>query len=242
MTGRRDPCRMTDDLVLLDVPAFRQWYHWDCGLACSRMVLKYLHPVSEEDFCSACQELKLTESVWTIDLAYLMHRLGVRHLFCTQTLGVDKGFRKQSFYKKDFDFEEERVNKLFLNAESKSVMVRKCSVTVQEIQTHLAEGHVAIVLVNAMELRCEHCSAPIGRHRRSRHCCFPLVAHGFFYQEPAYQGHFVVLRGFDRHAGWFFYNNPAYSYRVCCSTVSNFEKARNSYGTDQDILFLYKES
>lgn len=56
---------------------------------------RYLHPVSDEDFQAACWELKLTESVWTIDLAYLMHHLGVSHCFCTQTLGVDKGFRNQ---------------------------------------------------------------------------------------------------------------------------------------------------
>lgn len=55
----------------------------------------FLHPVGDEDFEKACSELKLTESVWTIDLAYLMHHLGLRHSFCTQTLGVDKGFRNQ---------------------------------------------------------------------------------------------------------------------------------------------------
>lgn len=56
---------------------------------------RYLHPVSDEEFQRACWELKLTESVWTIDLAYLMCHLGIKHCFCTQTLGVDKGFRNQ---------------------------------------------------------------------------------------------------------------------------------------------------
>lgn len=64
-----------------------------CNLRCASC--RYLHPVSDEDFQAACWELKLTESVWTIDLAYLMHHLGVGHCFCTQTLGVDKGFRNQ---------------------------------------------------------------------------------------------------------------------------------------------------
>lgn len=45
-----------------------------------------------------CLDLEFTESVWTIDLAYLMCKLGVRHCFCTQTLGVDKGFRNQVHY------------------------------------------------------------------------------------------------------------------------------------------------
>lgn len=56
---------------------------------------RYLHPVSEEDFEKACRELQLTQSVWTIDLAYLLRHLEIRHCFCTQTLGVDKGFRNQ---------------------------------------------------------------------------------------------------------------------------------------------------
>lgn len=117
------------DLVLLNVPVIQQLYHWDCGLACSRMVLqyvlfhvksswvirhilcgsfkitlirflkyfRYLHPVSEEEFQKVCCDLKLTESVWTIDLAYLMCQLGIKHCFCTQTLGVDKGFKNQVY-------------------------------------------------------------------------------------------------------------------------------------------------
>lgn len=59
---------------------------------------RYLHPVSEEEFQRVCLDLEFTESVWTIDLAYLMCKLGVRHCFCTQTLGVDKGFRNQVHY------------------------------------------------------------------------------------------------------------------------------------------------
>lgn len=79
--------------------------HCECVVVCGsvRIIVliqpagyfRYLHPVSEEDFERACRELKLTQSVWTIDLAYLMRHLDIRHCFCTQTLGVDKGFRNQ---------------------------------------------------------------------------------------------------------------------------------------------------
>ncbi|XP_070993432.1 protein GUCD1-like isoform X5 [Oncorhynchus clarkii lewisi] len=228
--------KIKGDAILLNVPVIRQLYHWDCGLACARMVLKYLHPVSDEEFQGACWELKLTESVWTIDLAYLMCQLGVRYRFCTQTLGVDKGFRNQSFYKKHFDTEEDRVNKLFLKAESKNVVVKQCSVTIQEIQEHVDLSHVAIVLVNAVVLVCELCSSPV------KYCCFLPVGQKCFCRKPEYQGHFVVVCGFNRSSGCIFYNNPAYSDRVCCTSISNFEEARMSYGTDEDILFIFKES
>ncbi|KAA0713920.1 Protein GUCD1 [Triplophysa tibetana] len=216
-----------DDDVMLNVPVIRQQYHWDCGLACSRMVLEYLHPLGEEEFQRACSDLEFTESVWTIDLAYLMCKLGVRHCFCTQTLGVDKGFRNQSFYKKHFATEEDRVNELFMKAEDRGV---------GEIQNHLEQGHVAIVLVNAVLLVCELCSTPV------KYCCFLPVGQKCFCRRPEYQGHFIVVCGFNRKTDSIFYNNPAYSDRVCCTSFKNFEEARRSYGTDEDIMLVYKDA
>ncbi|ELK26405.1 hypothetical protein MDA_GLEAN10012779 [Myotis davidii] len=130
-----------------------------------------------------------------------MRHFGVRHRFCTQTLGVDKGYKNQSFYRKHFDTEETRVNELFAQAQACKVLVEKCSVSIQDIQAHLAQGHVAIVL-----------------------------------------GHFIVLRGYSRATGSIFYNNPAFADRMCSTSVSNFEEARTSYGTDEDILFVYVDS
>ncbi|XP_072809570.1 protein GUCD1 isoform X11 [Vicugna pacos] len=182
------------DFVQLPVPIIQQLYHWDCGLACSRMVLRYLGQLDDSEFESALRELRLTKSIWTIDLAYLMRHFGVRHRFCTQTLGVDKGYKNQSFYRKHFDTEETRVNQLFAQAKACKVLVEKC-------------GH-----------RC-------------------------FCRTPDYQGHFIVLRGYNRATGCIFYNNPAYADTGMCSTsLSNFEEARTSYGTDEDILFVYLDS
>ncbi|XP_012927149.1 protein GUCD1 isoform X4 [Heterocephalus glaber] len=114
------------DFIQLPVPIIQQLYHWDCGLACSRMVLRYLGQLDDGEFENALQELRLTRSIWTIDLAYLMRHFGVRHRFCTQTLGVDKGYKNQSFYRKHFDTEETRVNQLFAQAKACKVLVEKC--------------------------------------------------------------------------------------------------------------------
>nr|XP_031530566.1 protein GUCD1 isoform X4 [Vicugna pacos] len=156
------PLEPAGDFVQLPVPIIQQLYHWDCGLACSRMVLRYLGQLDDSEFESALRELRLTKSIWTIDLAYLMRHFGVRHRFCTQTLGVDKGYKNQSFYRKHFDTEETRVNQLFAQAKACKVLVEKC-------------GH-----------RC-------------------------FCRTPDYQGHFIVLRGYNRATGCIFYNNPAYA-------------------------------
>ncbi|XP_065760239.1 protein GUCD1 isoform X4 [Muntiacus reevesi] len=224
------------DFVQLPVPVMQQLYHWDCGLACSRMVLRYLGQLDDAEFERALQELQLTRSIWTIDLAYLMRRFGVRHRFCTRTLGVDKGYKNQSFYRKHFDTEETRVNQLFAQAKSCKVLVEKCRVSVQDIQAHLAQGHVAIVLVNSGVLRCDACARP------PKYCCFTPGGPRCFCRSPGYQGHFIVLRGYSRAAGCIFYNNPAYADRMCSASISNFEEARTSYGTDEDILFVYADS
>ncbi|XP_072809568.1 protein GUCD1 isoform X7 [Vicugna pacos] len=189
----RNSAAPAGDFVQLPVPIIQQLYHWDCGLACSRMVLRYLGQLDDSEFESALRELRLTKSIWTIDLAYLMRHFGVRHRFCTQTLGVDKGYKNQSFYRKHFDTEETRVNQLFAQAKACKVLVEKC-------------GH-----------RC-------------------------FCRTPDYQGHFIVLRGYNRATGCIFYNNPAYADRMCSTSLSNFEEARTSYGTDEDILFVYLDS
>ncbi|XP_068952783.1 protein GUCD1 [Petaurus breviceps papuanus] len=165
-----------------------------------------------------------------------MRHFGARHRFCTRTLGVDKGYRNQSFYRRHFDAEESRVNQLFARAASCKVLVEKCTVTVRDIQEHLAQGHVAIVLVNAVLLLCDLCSSPV------KYCCFLPIGQKCFCRGPDYQGHFIVLCGYNRASESIFYNNPAYADRMCSTSVTNFEEARTSYGTDEDILFVYTDS
>ncbi|XP_047698857.1 protein GUCD1-like isoform X2 [Prionailurus viverrinus] len=118
------------DFVRLSVPIIQQLYPWDCGLACSKMVLRCLGQLGDSDFESALQEPRLTRGIWTTDLAYLMRHCGVRHRFCTQTLGVDKGYKNQSFCRKHFDTEETRVNQVFAQAKACKVLVEKCTVSV----------------------------------------------------------------------------------------------------------------
>ena len=83
------------------------------------------------------------------------------------------------------------------------------TVSVQDIQEHLAQGHVAIVLVNSGVLHCDLCSSPV------KYCCFAPSGHRCFCRTPDYQGHFIVLRGYNRATGCIFYNNPAYADREC---------------------------
>ena len=57
-----------------------------------------------------------TSSVWTIDLAYLLHAWGVRFVFTTTTIGCDPSYKDLSFYKKELSLDEQRVTRLFREA------------------------------------------------------------------------------------------------------------------------------
>lgn len=85
----------------------------------------------------------------------------------------------------------------------------RSTVNIQDIQAHLAQGHVAIVLVNSGVLHCDLCSSPV------KYCCFAPSGHRCFCRTPDYQGHFIVLRGYNKATGCIFYNNPAYADREC---------------------------
>lgn len=87
------------------------------------------------------------------------------------------------------------------------LFVSHSTVTVQDIQKHLSQGHVAIVLVNAVLLLCDLCSSPV------KYCCFLPIGQKCFCRNPDYQGHFIVLCGYNTASGSIYYNNPAYADR-----------------------------
>uniref|UniRef100_A0A8C4WWL6 Guanylyl cyclase domain containing 1 n=1 Tax=Eptatretus burgeri TaxID=7764 RepID=A0A8C4WWL6_EPTBU len=225
------------EYVCLAVPLIQQLCHWDCGLACARMASRYARGVSEEEFLAACQKLGLGQSVWTIDLAFLMATMNLSHHFCTQTLGVDRSYENQEFYHRDFATDELRVNRRFADAADSGVKVEKRAVSMSEVETHLAAGNVAIVLTDATILHCELCSPPAVSY-----CCFGSALPSCYpSRKHQYQGHFVTVCGYSRPDGSVFYNNPTCD-RMCICTVKNFNEARTSYGTDEDILFIYKDA
>ncbi|XP_052248565.1 protein GUCD1-like isoform X2 [Dreissena polymorpha] len=226
--------------VINAVPLYMQTYDWDCGLACASMVLKYLGKGTKTVYTSDLENLKCGESIWTIDLARLMKFYNINHLLCTVTLGVDKGYQKQTFYNEDgrFSNDEVRISKLFEEAADIGICVQKriCSkwsVGIDEIISSVRAGHVAIVLVDWSHLECIWCDR---RHCKS--CCFPCISSSCC---RSYQGHFVVVCGIDEKKRRIFFKNPSYDEDMCCSLMEKFDAARKSYGTDEDILFVYKD-
>uniref|UniRef100_A0A452Z8I3 Guanylyl cyclase n=1 Tax=Aegilops tauschii subsp. strangulata TaxID=200361 RepID=A0A452Z8I3_AEGTS len=80
------------------VPHVQQAFTWDCGLACVLMVLRTLGL----DCCHGIAELEKlcrTTSVWTVDLAYLLHKFSVNFSFFTVTIGANPQYSAETFYR-----------------------------------------------------------------------------------------------------------------------------------------------
>ncbi|XP_033112183.1 protein GUCD1-like isoform X2 [Anneissia japonica] len=146
-----------DDYIVHDVPLILQEGNWDCGIASTKMVLQYLNSgdFEEDKFEYICKQLGLHNSIWTIDIASIFSKYEIKHLMCTQTLGVNPTYENESFYQRSFTSEEKRINTLFDQAASKGIYIEKRSVEVAEILKHIKAGHVIIILVDAFILKCQ---------------------------------------------------------------------------------------
>ncbi|KAF9358401.1 hypothetical protein BGX26_001860 [Mortierella sp. AD094] len=135
--------------VSTPVPHINQESNWDCGLACVAMVSNALGArLSLAEVTMHCR----VESVWTIDLAYLLRKLsndqvsppptsllsrpqliipnlspgcdeGWDFTYYTSTIGVNSAHSKEKFYRKSFDDDQKRVNALFDNADAANIRV-----------------------------------------------------------------------------------------------------------------------
>ena len=57
--------------------------------------------------------------------------------------------------------------------------------------------------------------------------------------QQSYQGHYVVLVGFNSESREILYRNPSVKDKVCYMSYDCLEESRSSYGTDEDVLFIF---
>ncbi|XP_076373210.1 uncharacterized protein LOC143258070 isoform X2 [Tachypleus tridentatus] len=91
------------DMVEVILPHVKQRFSWDCGISAVLMVL----------------------GTWSIDLAYLLRRFQVDHLYCTITFGVHPEFKNEEFYKQTLSSDVQRVNEKFEEADKNYVHVQQ---------------------------------------------------------------------------------------------------------------------
>ncbi|XLR33782.1 hypothetical protein S83_061682 [Arachis hypogaea] len=136
----------------VDVPHVNQIYTWDCGLACASMVLKTIG-VNDRDI-QALAELCCTNSVWTVDLAYLLQKFFVAFSYFTVTFGANPNFSVESFYKEELPNNLVRLDMLFQKAVESGIGIQCRSISGREISILILSGkYIAIALVDQSKLR-----------------------------------------------------------------------------------------
>ena len=72
----------------MEVPHVHQLASWDCGLACVLMVLRAsgFTTCTIQDLADICS----TNSIWTVDLAYLLQRFCVEFSYCNNIRSKSK--------------------------------------------------------------------------------------------------------------------------------------------------------
>ncbi|XP_077214855.1 guanylyl cyclase 1 [Tasmannia lanceolata] len=207
----------------VEVPHIRQLCNWDCGLACVSMVLKALGI----DHCDihSLGNLCGTTSIWTVDLAYLLHKFSVRFSFLTVTVGANPDFLMETFYKEQFPSDIGRVDRLFAKALEAGISIQCRSISGEEISFLILSGkYVAVALVD--------------KYKLSRSWLEDICVSGCYGGASGYTGHYVVICGYDADTNEFEIRDPASCRKYERVSLECLEDARKSFGTDEDILLI----
>ncbi|KAJ3252445.1 hypothetical protein HK103_001564 [Boothiomyces macroporosus] len=142
--------------MLTVIPHNTQLYNWDCGLACISMVLQGIGKRN----CSPSDLVKLynSDSVWTIDLVYLLKHFGVEDFtMYTTHIGINWQHQTTPFYK-DLQKDTRRVHSLFAKARENDIRVVPSKLQMDDIRRFLMSDRYAIILlVNLNLLSCHLC-------------------------------------------------------------------------------------
>ncbi|KAF1894868.1 hypothetical protein Lal_00022362 [Lupinus albus] len=206
-----------------EVPHINQIYTWDCGLACVTMVLKTIG-INDCNIQSLA-ELCCTNSIWTVDLAYLLQRFSVTFSYFTVTYGANPNYCVESFYKEELPNDLVRVDTLFRQAMEAGIDIQCRSISGEEISVLILSGKcIAIALVDHNKLS----------HAWQEDDHVP----GVFSNNPGYTGHYVLICGYDAEADMFEIRDPASSKKHNKVSSKSLEEARKAFGTDEDLLLV----
>ncbi|KAI4385670.1 hypothetical protein MLD38_003667 [Melastoma candidum] len=206
----------------VQVPHVNQLSSWDCGLACLVMVMRTLgiETCSVESLASLC----CTTSIWTVDLAYLLHKFSINFSYCTVTLGANPNYSDEMFYKEQLPTDVLRVNKLFRDAPSAGICIQCRSISEEQIsRLILSGGYVAIALVDQYKLS----------HNWLEDVCLSIQS-----DSSGYTGHYIVICGYDAGRDEFEIRDPASTRKQEKISSKCLGDARRSFGTDEDILLI----
>lgn len=210
-----------------------QSFNWDCGFACTEMMLRALGvPASE---CSLTKLRNVvgpsSTSIWTVDLAYALHAFGVRFRFLTATVGVDPAYEHEAFYKPTLETDSVRVNELFDKAEAKGVPVENQSVEDDELVALLRPQNQLVMALVDRRYLYRPMSGSGGGVTGFVESCLSYCFSG-------YVGHYVLLIKYDETREGFLILDPARSAEQIFVPARDLHAARRCHGTDEDLVIV----
>ncbi|CAM8919988.1 unnamed protein product [Rhodiola kirilowii] len=210
----------------IDVPHYNQQSSWDCGLACILMVLNTIgaSDCNIRDLKDLCN----INSIWTVDLAYLLQKFSIQFSYFTVTLGANPTYSAEKFYMDQFSEDLVRVDMLFQNASKAGIDIQCRSISEKEVSMFILSGkYVAVALVDQSKL--------------SDSWSKDVYVSEFFGRDTAYTGHYIVVCGYDTATAEFEIRDPASSRKSRMITSECLKEARQSFGTDEDLLLISLE-
>nr|ANF28677.1 guanylyl cyclase domain containing protein GUCD1 [Ziziphus jujuba] len=211
----------------VEVPHINQLYSWDCGLACVLMVFRTVGINSHS--IQSLAELCCTNSIWTVDLAYLLHEFSISFSYYTVTLGANPNYSDETFYKEQLPKDLVRVETLFQRSLDAGLNIQCRSISEEEISLWMLSGkYIAIALVDQYKL--------------SRSWQKDVFISDFNAKNSSYTGHYVIICGYDMGTDEFEIRDPASSRKHEKVSSKCLEEARKCFGTDEDLLLVFQLS
>ncbi|ORX53235.1 hypothetical protein DM01DRAFT_1336414 [Hesseltinella vesiculosa] len=176
------------------------------------------------------------ESVWTIDLAFLLGKYVHDFTYYTSYLGSRREHQDDVFYQDDYDADELRVNRLFAKAKSASIHVVRMVLPLDDFKRFLhCQKFAMITLINARLLNCPIC--------KKHETCVAIACSQVELllervKRQSYIGHFIVLIGYDPKEDVFIYRDPNAADGFCVISSKQFDLARQADGTDHDCIVV----
>lgn len=199
----------------LDVPFYPQTNNPDCGPYALKMVLAYFGKDLPIEIIKEKTRIKEGRGLYTIQLAIAANYLGYKVKFLSTSLDLNKVNLELDFYKKYAEtFSDENWGNLLKEAKSAGVTMEQISIDLKELLSYVTNNSLPIVLVDWYIIINE--------------------------KNKGYAGHFVPVVGYDR-INVYVHNQGSRTPTAFLPIKREvFDKARKAFGTDEDIVVVYR--
>lgn len=194
----------------LEVPFYPQTNETNCGPAALRMILSYFGKDYRLSEIEREAGIEAGKGLYTLQLALAARRLGLSVRFFTRSLGFNSEHLKMDFYQKYSPMNESRMALLMQDARTAGILMKECSLTLEEILSYVHRDSLVLVLLDWNSTL----------------------------KKEGYQGHFVPLVGYDDEFVYVHNPGPQNAQAFVPLTRTIFDEARKARGTDEDLAII----